>query len=357
MRNIKEIGDIRGKKVLLRTDLDVAIRDRKIVENFRIKKQKDLIEYLIKGGAKVVAVAHISDLDSFTPILNQIQDIWGFRTEFIKNPESIGAFLNSSQADLGLLENIRSFEGEKDNREDFAKKLATGFDFYVNNSFAVCHRNQASVVAITKFLPSFAGDQLIKEINYLSRAISEPSESKVVIIGGAKTETKIPVIKSFINKADKILIGGVVANDYLKVRGFETGDSKTDNEPGKLFGGIDLNNPKIIYPQDFVISESKILDIGPKTADNYVSIIKSAKMVIWNGPMGLFEDERFISGTKRIAEAVVEVPENIIGGGDTVSAVDGLGFLNKYKFVSTGGGAMLEFLAGKQLPGLVALNT
>ena len=356
MKTIKEIGDIRGKKILVRADLDVAVINGQISESFRIEKQKETIDYIVNNGGKVVMVGHISDIDSFGTLLGQIETILGRKIVLIKDLFAIKSFLGDSALPVALLENIRKFEGERENSEDFAKRLGLGFDIYINNAFAVCHRNQASISAITKFLPSFAGFQLEKEVLNLGRSLDAPMIGKVVIMGGAKAESKIPVIKAFLRRADKILIGGVIANDYLKAKGFEVGESKVDADVAKLFIGVDLNDPKILAPKDFIISDKKILDIGPKTIEEFTSIIKSAKMIIWNGPVGMFEDDRFSEGTRRIAEAVTTVSETIVGGGDTISAIDKYGLSDRYKFVSTGGGAMLEFLAGNVLPGIVALN-
>ncbi len=356
MKTSREIGDIRNKKILLRADLDVAVSAENTFEIFRIEKQKEMIDYLVQGGAKIVIVGHISDIDSFGPVVNRVEAVWRHKLELLPKLTDIDTFLSGSQLNVGLLENIRRFSGEKENNDEFAKKLAVGFDYYINNAFAACHRSQASIVAITQYLPSFAGFQLIKEITSLTKAIGAPRDGKVVVMGGAKTETKIPVIKSFLTKADKILIGGVIANDFLKAKGLEIGLSKADADPAKLFAGIELDNKALASPIDFVISDNKILDIGPKTAEEFVKIIKSAKMVIWNGPMGLFEDDRFAVGTRTIAEAIAGAPESIVGGGDTISAINKFGLFNKYTFVSTGGGAMLEFLSGNALPGIVALN-
>jgi phosphoglycerate kinase len=356
MKTIKEIGDIRNKKFLLRTDLDVPVMNGQITETFRIEKQKETIDYIIRNGGKIVMVAHISDIDSFGPILEQLEKIINYKIEFVKDLSGVVQFCKDSQLSICLLDNIRKFSGEKENDDVFAKELATGFDYYVNNDFAVSHRNQASVVAITKYLPSFAGLQLVTEIASLTHAIDAPRLGKIIVMGGAKTETKIPVIKAFLTKADKILIGGVIANDFLKARGLEIGLSKADANPTKLFAGIELDNESLISPIDFVINDQKILDIGPKTVEEFVKIIKNAKMVIWNGPMGLFEDDRFETGTRIIAEAVAAASESIVGGGDTISAIGKFELSGKYTFVSTGGGAMLEFLSGNVLPGIYALN-
>lgn len=372
MKIIRGINDLTGKKVLLRTDFDLPILENgMIAEIFRIKKQKETIDYLANKDAKIVLVAHISPPagGSFSAILPQLEQILNRKIEFIRDIPDIQKFLNSSGASIGLLDNIRNFKGEKENDESFASELAKGFDIYVNNAFAVCHRNQASVSAITSFLPSYAGFLIEEEIRNLQKAMSAPIEDKVIIIGGAKASTKAPVIKNFLDKAEMILLGGVVANDVIKQKGYDVGDSLVDENVAEVLAGIDLNNPKIVIPEDFNLSGERILDIGPKTAERYSRIISNAKTVIWNGPMGMFEKEEFSKGTKAVAEAVIGVRNSIIGGGDTISAIGKLGLIDpdsisfqdnygasKFTFISTGGGAMLEFLAGNVLPGIRALQ-
>jgi len=355
MKLLKELTNINGKKILLRADFDIPVENGQIMEKFRIIKQKETLDYLLNNGAKVVLMAHISAVDSFSSILSQLETILGLKIDFIEKIENIQAFL-SSDKQIGLLDNIRKFDGEESNDQALASNISKGFDYYVNNAFAVSHRNHMSVSAITKFLPSYAGLQLEKEIFNLSLAMDSPKEGKVVIIGGAKTESKVPVIRKFIGKCDKILIGGVVANDFLKLKGTDVGESKVDENVEELFSGLDINSPELVIPSDFNISENKILDIGPNTIQEFKKIISEAKMIIWNGPMGKFEENEFSAGTSAVAEAVAACSHSIIGGGDTVSAIDKLGLLNKYSFVSTGGGAMLEFLAGNNLPGISALE-
>ena len=359
MKTVLDIPDIKNKKVLFRADFDVSVSGRdEVQEKFRIEKQKRAIDYLTEQSAKVVIVAHISDPDvgSFGELIPQLHILLKKEIGFIKKIEDIPTYLDNYPGP-GLLENIRLFEGEKENDEEFAKKLSAGFDVYINNAFSVCHRAHASVSAITKFLPAYAGSVGEEEIAVLKKAIEAPAKGKIVIIGGAKAETKAPVIKNFINKADIILTGGVVANDILKEKGQGVGSSVVDINSKELLAGLDLNNPKLIVPEDFVIFDDKILDIGEKTIKNYKSKISSAKMIIWNGPMGLFENQTFAVGTDELAGAIADSGAyKIIGGGDTISAVNKAGLLGKFDFVSTGGGAMLLFLAGEELPGLKALE-
>lgn len=364
MKTLREAGELKDKKVLLRVDFDIPVSDKgQIEEVFRIKRQKETLDYLVDHGAKVVMVAHISDESvgqSFATLMPQLHMLLSYEINFLKTVSEISAYLEH-YAGPALLDNIRrppvSGDGEKNNDPEFAKQLAAGFDIYVNNDFAVCHRNHASVSAITKILPSYAGFVVEEEIARLSVVVNSPKEGKVIVIGGAKAESKIPVINNFIDKADKILVGGVVANDILKERGLDIGASIADENSKELLAGLDLSSPVLVLPKDFVISENKILDIGPETEKEYSEILNNASMVIWNGPMGLFEKPEFAHGTKAVTEAMIfSKARKIIGGGDTITAVDALGLLGKFDFVSTGGGAMLAFLGGEKLPGLEALD-
>ena len=360
MKTIRKITDLKDKKVLLRVDFDVPVLDKgQIEESFRIKKQKETLDYLIGHGAMVVMVAHISDQSvsqSFSSLVPQLHLLLGHEVSFLKTVLEIGPYL-TNYAGPALLDNIRQNFGEKENDPEFAKQLAVGFDLYVNNDFAVCHRNHASVSVITKFLPSYAGFLIEEEVAQLRSVIDTSKEGKILIMGGAKTSTKIPVIKKFLNKADRILVGGVVANDMLKARGQDVGDSVVDQNASELLAGLDLNNPQLVMPKDFNIFENKFLDIGPEAIKEFSEIIKNSKMIIWNGPMGVFEDDKFVEGTRAIAQAIAESSaKKIIGGGDTIAAIDKFGLGGSFDFISTGGGAILSFLAGEKLPGLEVLG-
>jgi len=365
MNTVLDIPDLKNKKVLLRVDFDVPLEQLTInnsqltiAEPFRIKKQKAMIDWLVERGSRVVMVAHISTVNSFKPVLPELERILGYKINFI--PFENLDFKNSLKIEnLTLLENIRQFPGEKENDKELALSLSKGFDIYINNDFAVSHRAHSSVSAITEFLPSFAGLLVKEEVAGLEKAFNAPKDSKVVIIGGAKGESKIPVIKNFIDKAEHILLGGVVANDVLKEKGRDMGSSVIDENSKELLVGLDINDPKLLVPEDFVIFDNKILDIGEKTIKKYADVISRASMVIWNGPMGLFENSSFATGTNELAKAIVNSSAyKIIGGGDTISAISKFRNIDmsKFNFVSTGGGAMLAFLAGQRLPGLEALG-
>lgn len=357
MKTINDIPELKDKNVLLRVDFDVPVRpDGTIQEPFRIKKQKEMIDWLADRGARVVLVAHSGDFDTFEPVLGQLEVLLDRQLGFLKTTEEIKPYL-AAYDKVGFLDNIRNYPGEKDDDDAFARGLSDGFDLYVNNAFAVCHRGHASVSAITKYLPSFAGLLIEQETVRLQEAIDASSSGKIIIMGGAKASTKVPVIKHFMDKADVILVGGVIANDILKARGVDIDGSKADEDVMQLLQGLDLNSPKLVMPTDFNLSEGKILDMGPESIKKFDAVIAEAKYIIWNGPMGLFEDEKFAAGTDAVARAIVRSGAlSVIGGGDTIAAVDRLELLSRFHFVSTGGGAMLAFLAGERMPGLESLG-
>jgi phosphoglycerate kinase len=369
--------DLKGKKVFLRVDFDVPVKDGIIEEGFRILSHKDTINYLIENGAKVLLASHISATDTFLPIVEQIGEILDSILTLVPLTELTSADVLFEASNLLLLENLRQDPREIKNDDGFAKELAGACDYYVNDAFAVSHREHASVSAITKLLPSYAGFLIKNEVEGLARIIDSPAEGKVLVIAGAKISTKLPVIKNFLDKAEKILIGGALANSFFKFDGIDVGKSVVDDESLHLLaelGTTETRDKKIILPQDILISkdgtgkakieaqavanvpEQMIVDIGPETAKNFSEIIKNSKETVWNGPLGLSEIGKFMGGTRAVAEAVAQAKYSVMGGGDTILAVDSLGLLNKMDFISTGGGAMLEFLAGNRLPGLESLG-
>ncbi|MEK7151138.1 MAG: phosphoglycerate kinase [Patescibacteria group bacterium] len=366
--------ELKNKKILLRVDFDVPIIDGKIIEDFRIKAHKETIEYLLNNGAKIMLVSHlgheVSDV-SFFPIVEQIGEVLGQTITLVPHSELSEVGKLFEVADVFLLDNIRQDKREAENDDKLALSLSKDFDYYVNDDFATAHRKHASIVAITKHLPSYAGFLIKKETENLKRAVDTPLDGKVLVLGGAKISTKMPVIKNFIDKAEKILIGGALANNFFQAQGISVGASVIDDSAKP-----DARSENIILPRDFITTEKNgdsssvklynkaesvglkeaILDIGPETAEEWAEIIERAKMVIWNGPMGYYEHKDFEEGTEIIAEAVAKVEYSIVGGGDTIVAVNKFGLLDRYTFVSTGGGSMLEFLAGNKLPGLDALG-
>lgn len=357
MKNISDhLGEIAGKRVLLRADLDVPVAVGRIAETFRVDRQKDAVALLRANAEKTLLISHTGALESFGPILGEIKSILGEDIVFIETPDAIPDFL-VGESKVGLLDNLRRWSGEEANDPEFSTVLAKGFDAYVNNAFAVCHRDHASVSGIPKILPAYAGPVVADEVKNLSEILDAPSEGKVVIVGGAKSSTKVPVIKNLISGASFALTGGVVANDILKMRGVDIGSSRVDDNLEQILAGLDIHDNKLKIPGDWVQQENKILDIGQETSNGYAELVSQAKLIVWNGPMGLFEGG-FIEGTRAVAQAVADSSaKTFIGGGDTISAIHKIGIpLEKFTFVSTGGGAMLAFLAGETLPGLLALG-
>ena len=319
MKSIKEIGDVKGKRVLVRLDWSVPTQDGKVVSDYQIKKSFPTIEYLQKAGAKIILLSHAEkDEDSLLPIF-----------KYVKNFLPL-TFIEPS--DLVLLENLRRDKREKENSEEFSRKLADLGDVFINEAFPVSHRKHASVVGIPKFLPSFAGFQFLEEVKNLSTAF-HPEHPFFFILGGAKPETKLPLIEKFMGIADYIFIGGTLAKSAKEMD--LTGDSK------------------IIFP----VGDIAAPDINKDTLNLFEEKISQSKFIIWNGPLGDYE-RGFKDGTLSLAKILADSGKRVIvGGGDTLTIIEELDILDKFSFVSTGGGAMLDFLAKGTLPGIEALNT
>lgn len=367
---IDEIKDLRGKRVVLRADFNVSIKDGIVAEEFRIIKTIPTIQFLVNAGAKIIIISHIDKKEGGTllpvakyllpsfPRLRFIPDI--FSGEVIEEVKDL------RDGSILLFENLRKWPGEEENTPSFTSHLASFGDIFVNDGFSVCHREHASVVGIAKILPSYAGLLIRDEVTYLSKCFNPPHPF-LFILGGAKFETKLPLIEKFIKAADNLFIGGALANDLFKSKGYFLGDSLVSNADVSKY----INNPKIILPVDVRTSHKgirytkkpteisvneKIYDIGPKTTKELRSAIESASLIVWNGPMGNYE-QGFLDGTKELAEAMLKSSATtIVGGGDVVAALGSLSMLNKFTFVSTGGAAMLQFLAGETLPGLEVLQ-
>ena len=347
LKSVKQIKNLKDKRVLVRCDFDVPLEKGRVVDDSRLRACLPTIEYLLKKKAKIILIGHagrpsgkvVKDL-SLLPIKKRLEKLLGQKIDFVKD----------SGKNILMLENLRFTAGEERNNKKFAKDLANLADIYINEAWANSHRAHSSISAIQRYLPSYAGLHLEKEIKNLSGSLSKPL---ILIIGGAKIETKLPVIKKFFNQADYILVGGAVANNFLKALGLDVGQSLVNNKYLKMAKKI--YNPKIILPIDVIQKNGKILDIGPKTIKLFRAKIKLAKTIIWNGPMGKFEDEQYASGTDAIAKTILKSKAKIIiGGGDTEAAL-GNRKIPANIFVSSGGGAMLEFLANKKLPGLKKL--
>lgn len=344
MKKIQDF-EVNEKKVLIRTDFNVEIKDADVKEKFKIAACKESIDYLIKNGAgKIVLMSHLGRPEgkrnmqySLEQICDDVERIIGRPVVFCK--DCIGECVLEGMSKLKdgevlLLENTRFHEGDEKNDPEFAKQLVENFDVFVNDAFSVCHRDQASVTGVTKFLPSFAGLWLQKEIQQLDKALHEPQHPATAIIGGAKIETKLPLIQRFEKIYDHVLVGGKVANEAI--------DQKI------------AFSPKVVLPIDF--AENRF-DIGPETIRRFKEIIVASKIVIWNGPMGKFEQPPFDQGTRQILDIVAESDMyTLVGGGESVQVLEERNLMGSISFVSTGGGAMLEYLSGNIMPGIEVLN-
>ena len=340
MKSITKAGDLTGKRVLVRVDWSVPTADGVVLNDYQIKRTFPTLEYLQKAGAKVILISHAErDTDSLKPIFEHVKNF--LPLTFIE------------QSDLMLLENLRQNKGERENSNEYAKELASLGDIFVNEAFPVSHREHASIVGVPKLMESYVGMQFSLEIEELSKAFY-PKRPFLFILGGAKFDTKIPLLKKFINIADSIFVGGAIANNFLREQGVDIGNSLVGEGDFKIREL--LNTGKIILPEDTIIKDEKIMDAGPITLENLKPVISSAKLVLWNGPLGNYEMGYKVA-TLALAKMIAEFSnESIIGGGDTLAAVKELDLFDKFSFVSTGGGAMLDFLANGTLPGIEALK-
>jgi len=377
-----------GKKALVRCDFNVPFDNEKILDDFKLQRSLETIRYLKEKRAKIILISHLGrpgkgekNRRSLKPIALKLEELLGTQVKFIEKPLSEipkREIEKIKEGEVVLLENLRFEKGEKENDEKFARALANLGEVYINEAFAACHRKHASVVLLPKFLPHFAGLQLEKEIKALSRVLKNPSRPFSVIIGGVKVESKIKAAKKFLESADHLLFGGEIANILLRVKKICLAKLWPKEDICKIIEEIDLTNLKIHLPVDILASpdekgdvyiretgvgnirqEENSYDIGQDTINLFAEIIKQSKTVVWAGPLGYFENEKFARGTKKIAEVIAQEKEklfSIAGGGETIFAINKFNLGNKFAHLSTGGGAMLEFLAGEKLPGLEALK-
>lgn len=388
MKTLKSLN-LKGKKVLVRCDFNVPLdKEGQIFDDSRIKETLSTIEYLIKKGAKVILMSHLGRPEGKVVNELRLDPVAKRLSELLNRPvkkldDCVGKKVKKEvekiqTGEIVLLENIQFNPGENKNDADFAKTLASYADIFIMEAFGQSHRNYASISGIQKYLPSGAGLLFEKEIKILSKVLGSPWHPLVVVIGGVKIESKIGVIEQFLKKADHLLLGGEIANTILIGKGVSLGRPLLGNkEIVKKIEKINITSPRIHLPVDGVISlenmaegyfkigaigsvkkEEKVYDIGPETIKIFSEIIKQAKMILWSGPLGLFEEKKFENGTKETAQNIVRNHSafKIAGGGDTLAALNKFGLLDKFDHVSTGGGAMLEFLSGKKLPGIEALK-
>jgi phosphoglycerate kinase len=384
--------DVKGKRVFVRVDFNVPFdENKKITDDNRIRAALPTIEKLSRGGARVILASHlgrpkgkVNPEFSLKPVAGRLAEILGKPVTFAPDcigPEVLKLAAALKDGDVMLLENVRFHAEEEKNVEDFSKSLASLADIYVNDAFGSAHRAHSSTAGITKFVgQSAAGYLMKKELDYLKNAVDNPVKPFVAIIGGAKVSGKINVLENLATKVNKVIIGGGMANTFFKAMGHEIGDSLCEDEmldtAKTIMAKMKANNVEFLLPIDCVIAQEvkddavtkivgvkdvpkgwKILDVGPASSKLFSDALQNTKTVVWNGPMGLFETKAFSNGTYDLARAVASCgATSIIGGGDSVLAVKRAGVADKVTFISTGGGASLELLEGKELPGVYALS-
>ncbi|MBC7259793.1 MAG: phosphoglycerate kinase [Chloroflexi bacterium] len=376
-----------GKRVLVRVDFNVPLEGGEVRDDTRIVAAVPTIRYLVDHKARVILASHLGRPKgkptpefSLRPVAKRLGELLGMPVAFVGEcigPEAEAAVAALKPGEVLMLENLRFHAEEEANDPEFSRKLAALADLYVNDAFGTAHRAHASTAGVAAYLPAVAGFLMEKEIDYLSRALEAPGRPFVAILGGAKISDKIGVVKNLLGKVDRLLIGGGMANTFLKAQGYDVAASLVEEDSVAIAKELLAQGAgRILLPTDAVVANAfaadaeakvvpvgqvpagwRILDIGPETVKAYSKALRGAKTVVWNGPMGVFEFPRFAEGTFAIARALAKLPGavTIIGGGDSAAAVEQAGVADKVSHVSTGGGASLEFLEGKTLPGVAAL--
>jgi phosphoglycerate kinase len=387
--NKKSLRDIDtgSHKVLVRVDFNVPLKDGKVADDTRILAAIPTIEHLQKEGARIILCSHLGRPKgqpnpefSLRPVADRLSEILGEKVVFVE--DCIGEEVQEAvdrlwPGQILLLENTRFHEGERKNDPSFASELASLADLFVNDAFGTAHRAHASSEGVAHLVPAVAGFLMEKELSYLGNVLSEPEHPFTAILGGAKVSDKIGVVQTLLQKADKLLIGGGMANTFLAAKGIELGKSLVEEDSLSIASDILKSaGEKLMLPVDAVVADSfsaeansevvmvnevpdgwMILDIGPKTVELFIEVLQDTRLVVWNGPMGVFEFPPFAKGTIAIAEAISESEAiSVIGGGDSAAAIRQAGLTEKISHVSTGGGASLELLEGKVLPGVAALD-
>ena len=386
-KSIRDV-DVKGKRVLVRVDFNVPLdKQGEITDDTRIVAALPTIRYLIDNGASVILMSHLGRPDGkvvdrlrLDPVAKRLSELLGKRVA--KTDDCVGPAVKEAVSRLGpgdvlLLENLRFHPEEEANDPTFARQLAELGDIYVNDAFGTAHRAHASTAGVAGFLRAVAGFLMEKEIGVMGKALEDPERPFIALIGGAKVSTKIGVLENLLGKVDQLLIGGAMANTFLRAQGYATGRSLVEEDKIPLAENLlKQGGAKLLLPVDVVVADKleaeatttvvpvsaipndkMVVDIGPATVATYGEIIGRAKTVVWNGPMGIFEVPRFAAGTRAMAEAIADSKAvSIVGGGDSVAALEQMGLTDKITHVSTGGGASLEFLEGRPLPGVEVLE-
>ncbi len=390
-KTVKDI-QVKGKRALVRCDFNVPLKDGVITDDIRIVSALPTIRYLMEGGARVILMSHLGRPDgeakkefTLAPVAARLAELLGTEVKFVSSDTVVDDKVREAAAALEdgqvmLLENVRFRKEETKNGADFAKELAQLGDFFVNDAFGTAHRAHASTAGVADYLPAVSGFLIEKEVEFLGNAVENPKRPFVAIMGGAKVGDKIPVIENLLKKVDTLIIGGGMAYTFFKSQGLEIGTSILDKDNVELAAellkkaeaagvkmllpvdcvcGKEFKNDTeyAVFPREEIPADMMGLDIGPKTAELYRQAVADAATVVWNGPMGVFEMPNFAKGTRAVAEALAESSAvTVIGGGDSAAAVEQFGLADKMTHISTGGGASLEFLEGKVLPGIAVLE-
>lgn len=388
-KTIRDI-DVRGKRVFLREDFNVPLEEGRVVDDHRIREALPTISALRAQGARTIVASHlgrpkgrVDEALRLDPVAVRLGELLGIPIRKLQDcvgPEVTAAVSAMSDGDVVMLENLRFHPEEEANDPNFARALASLADVYVNDAFGTAHRAHASTVGIAKFLPAVAGLLMEKELTYLSQALENPVRPFVAILGGKKVSDKIGVIRNLVQRANALLIGGAMSYTFLRARGFQVGASLCEEDKLDLARSlldevvrrrIDFRLPSDVVVADRFADDARYrivpaeeispgwmgMDIGPQTAAAFAQVISQAQTVLWNGPMGVFEFQAFAAGTRAIAQAMATSHAiTIVGGGDTAAAVEQMGLADRMTHISTGGGATLEFMEGKELPGVAALN-
>lgn len=389
-KSVRDVAELAGKRVFVRVDFNVPIENGKITDDKRIRETLPTINFLIEKGAKVILASHLGRPNGevveelrHTASAVRLSELLG--KPVTKANEAIGEAVEAQVAamnngDVLLLENVRFYPGEEKNDPELAKAFARLADLFVNDAFGAAHRAHASTEGIAHILPAVSGLLMERELDVLGKALNNPERPFTAIVGGSKVKDKIAVIDKMLEIADNIIIGGGLSYTFFKAQGYEIGKSLVDNskldlalefmEKAKKLGKNFLIPVDVVVTDDFsadantqivdvdgIPADWEGIDIGPKTRELYANVIKNSKLVVWNGPMGVFEIEPFSHGTRAVAQATAETSAyTVIGGGDSAAAAEKFGLADQMNFISTGGGASLEFMEGKVLPGVVALN-
>ena len=393
INNLVDNCKLEGKRVLIRVDFNVPLKNGLVSENSRIKKVLPTINFLIKNKAKTIIISHVGrpkgrnipDL-TLKPIAKELGKLLNKKITFLNEtigPKVVDKSKSISNGDILLLENLRFYKDEELNSKNFAEELSKNGDIYVNEAFSCSHRDHASISEITNYISSYAGQQLLQEINMIKMLTDNAKKPVSCIIGGSKISTKIGVLTNLIKKMNNIIIVGAMANNFIKYKNYNIGQSVYEKDAVNLIKDImkksEENNCKIIIPTDVIVSKNLnskgqlknldeiddsdlILDIGNKTIETIVKIIEDSKTLLWNGPAGYFEIDEFSLGSNKIAKIIAKNTKNkslisVAGGGDTVAAINKFKCLEGFSYISTAGGAFLELLEGKILPGIKALET